>query len=349
MLNAVYTQPPVELDGALLEWQDVGALIGKAYPPALPDAREDAVDEGAIEGRWRTWSKPYLQRLGYLNPSTGVRGAPTDSELDDWLPSALTFTLTLPPHATRRLILRYTVRSNTFYDPEALGDGLVQGDHLNYLFAPNGLAKGVPVRVRVAVAPNRAVRMEPALPRVGVRNGYTVYEARLQRPDQILIVGGTPRELRSFYLRGEEKFLDYLDPGALLYDRAVQQLGDDYYAPARWLTECGIRLSAQANRYHVQAGAVSLQFTLGARQAVLSGAPITLSAPPRVIDGELLLPLREVLFLMYHHWYAKQRPPERERMSLSPEEPILPPPPLEAIQIYRHPESAVVAFTIQRR
>ncbi len=197
MQDAVYKQPPVELDGALLEWRDSGTLIGAAYPPNLPEEREYEVRE-VIKSHWQVWSKPFTQRLAYLHPTTGVRHPVQEWESENWFPTALTFAVTLPPNAARRLTLRYTVRSVNWHDPSAPGDSLLQGDHLNYLFAPNGLAKGVPVRVRVEVAPSMAVRVSPALPRVGKRNGYTVYESRLQRPDQILLVGGAPRELRAF-------------------------------------------------------------------------------------------------------------------------------------------------------
>lgn len=339
MQNALYTQPPVELDGALLEWQGRGTLIGVAYPPNLPEEREYEVGE-SIKAHWQVWSEPFRRRLAYLHPSTGVRYAVQEWESEDWFPTALTFAVTLPPNAARRLTLRYTVRGALYTDLEARGNSLVQGDHLNYLFAPNGLAKGVPVRVRVEVAPSKAVRISPALPRIGVQNGYTVYESRLQRPEQILLVGGAPRELRSFYLEGDDRLLtDYND--SLYYERGVQQLDGNYYAPVRWLTNRSARLTMQKNRYTLQAGAVKLQFRLNTPQATLNGKAITLSAPPRLIDGELHLPLREALFLMYHHDHAL-------RTKHRQDEPIPPPPPLDAIKVYRRPDSAAVEFAIQQ-
>ena len=227
----------------------------------------------------------------------------------------------------------------------------MQGDHLNYMFAPRGIAKDVPVRVRIEVAQGKAVRMSPQLQPIGVQSGYTVYESLLQRPDQILLVGGTPQELRSFYLSLEGLPIDVSElRNQLYYYRRVQQIGDDYYAPAHLLNSDFASLTGQGNRYQVRCGDVTLQFTIGARQATLNGKAITLSAPPRLVDGELLLPLREFLYLGWHALYAydmKIWNESRDEFYRVPEP--VPPPALEEIEIRRRPDSPWVEVTLRGR
>lgn len=346
--GAIYTQPPVELDGALLEWRDAGSLMRRAVPDLPNEQRYDVVER--VKADWRAWARPFIQRLFYLDSGCGARHAVYDAE-DQWYPNILTFHLTLPPNATRRLVLRYTVRSFNWFEQQTPFEALMQGDHLNYMFAPRGIAKDVPVRVRIEVAQGKAVRMSPQLQPIGVQSGYTVYESLLQRPDQILLVGGTPQELRSFYLSLEGLPIDVSElRNQLYYYRRVQQIGDDYYAPAHLLNSDFASLTGQGNRYQVRCGDVTLQFTIGARQATLNGKAITLSAPPRLVDGELLLPLREFLYLGWHALYAydmKIWNESRDEFYRVPEP--VPPPALEEIEIRRRPDSPWVEVTLRGR
>lgn len=346
--DAIYTQPPVELDGTLLEWRGVGSLMHKAVPDLPDEQLYDVVEQ--VKADWRAWARPFIQRLFYLDPGCGARHQVYDAE-NQWYPSTLTFHLTLPPNATRRLVLRYTVRSFNWFEQQTPFEALMQGDHLNYMFAPSGIAKGVPVRVRVEVAQGKAARTSPQLQPIGMQNGYTVYESRLQRPDQILLVGGTPQELRSFYLSLEGLPIEESGlSNQLYYYRRVQQIGDDYYAPAHLLNSSFASPKVQGNRYQVRCGDVTLRFTIGARQATLNGKAITLSAPPRLVDGELLLPLREFLFLASHAWYAFAMKSWKERRNEFYSEPEPPPPPaLEEIEIHRRPDSPWVEATLRGR
>lgn len=90
-----------------------------------------------------------------------------------------------------------------------------------------------------------------------------------------------------------------------------------------------------------------LQFTLNTQKATLGDKPITLSAPPRLIDGELHLPLREVIYLLYHSDYALRVKQRQQDPFTAPGEPLPPPPALDVVKVYRSPDSAVVEFAVK--